>query len=77
MALRLSMEKFFVPYMNAHHITGTFFDHNAASKRVFEKNGFEFVSMTPDAFEIAESKVGIKGKRVGLGMMKWERKVNS
>jgi RimJ/RimL family protein N-acetyltransferase len=69
------IEKFLIPYMNVHLLFGSFFDHNIASKRVFEKNGFVFEGITPDAFELAESKTGVKGKRVGLGMMRWERKL--
>jgi RimJ/RimL family protein N-acetyltransferase len=75
-ALQLLIEKFFVPYMNVHRLTGTFYDHNTASRRVFEKNGFKFMGITPDVVEIAESKTGVKGKRVGLGMMFWERKTS-
>jgi L-amino acid N-acyltransferase YncA len=74
-ALRLLMEKYLIPSLNAHRVIGVFFDYNTASKRVFEKNGFEFMGVTPNAIELSEAKTGVKGKKVGLGTMIWERKL--
>lgn len=75
MALQTVIDAFFLPYMNVHHLTGNYLENNGGSKRVLEKCGFVFESFTLDAVELKESKTGVKGKRVGLGRMKWERKV--
>lgn len=72
--LKTVIDSFFVPYFNGHHLTGSFFEHNGASKRVFEKCGFVFDKFVPEAIELAKSKTGVKGKRAGLGRMKWEKK---
>jgi len=71
--LRTVIDVFFIPLMNVHHITGAYLEHNGASKRVLEKTGFVFDSFVPNAIEMAESKTGVKGKKVGLGRMKWDR----
>ncbi|KAF2501952.1 hypothetical protein BU16DRAFT_426007, partial [Lophium mytilinum] len=62
--LRTMIQAFFIPFMNTHQISGGFFIHNNASRRVFEKNGFVFTGAVPNVFEIAESKAGAKGKWV-------------
>lgn len=73
-ALRTLMTEILIPYMNVHTLFGTYFGHNAASKRVFEKCGFTFVTMVPDAITVNEAKIGgVKGRKVGLGVMRWER----
>jgi RimJ/RimL family protein N-acetyltransferase len=72
-AIDAIINKFLVPYMNAHLITGSFFDYNLASRKVFEKNGFMFQEMIPDSYELLESKTGVKGKRIGVGYMRWTR----
>lgn len=72
-ALRTLIDSFYIPYMNVHILTGAYYDTNVASKRVFEKVGFVFDKVVPDAIELAESKTGVKGKRVGLGVMRWKR----
>jgi hypothetical protein len=72
--VRTLIADFLVPYMNVHVMTGAYMDHNAASKKVLEKNGFIFDSLVPDCIEMLEVKTGVKGKKVGLGRMKWERK---
>ncbi len=61
---------FLVPYMNAHLITGSYFECNSGSRKVFEKNGFVFQEFVPDFYELLESKTGMNGKRVGVGFMK-------
>ncbi|ETI21822.1 hypothetical protein G647_05891 [Cladophialophora carrionii CBS 160.54] len=73
-ALRSLMAEIVVPYMNAHTVHGGYFEHNLASRRVFEKNGFSFETFVPDAFTVNPAKLnGLEGKKVGIGLMKWER----
>ncbi|GME23814.1 hypothetical protein GTA08_BOTSDO10325 [Neofusicoccum parvum] len=69
--LRTLMDTFFVGYMNVQHLNGGFFDHNIGSRRVLEKCGFVFEVVKPDVVEFPESKTGVKGKKVGLGLMTW------
>lgn len=59
--------------MNAHLIKGIYLEHNAASKRVFEKCGFAYEGTYADVVEVAESKTGVKGVRYGIGLMTWKR----
>jgi RimJ/RimL family protein N-acetyltransferase len=69
------MAEIIVPYMNAHTVHGGYFEHNLASRRVFEKNGFSFETLAPDAIPINPAKLnGVEGKNVGIGVMKWERR---
>jgi RimJ/RimL family protein N-acetyltransferase len=73
--LRTLMAEIIVPYMNAHTVHGAYFEHNLASRRVFEKNGFSFETLAPDAIPINPAKLnGVEGKNVGIGVMKWERR---
>jgi RimJ/RimL family protein N-acetyltransferase len=72
--LKTLMEKFMIPYMNMHSAMGGYFSENLASKKVFEKCGFTFLNEIPDLIDVAELKCGVKGKKVGLGMMRWEKK---
>jgi RimJ/RimL family protein N-acetyltransferase len=72
-ALRVLLNEFMIPYMNAHIITGSYFEHNIASRKVFEKNGFVFQELIPDYLELPESKTGVKGTKVGMGFLKWTR----
>ena len=71
--IRALIHEFMVPFMNAHVITGCYFEHNAGSRKVFEKNGFVFEKVIPDCFELPESKTGVKGKKIGIGFMRWTR----
>jgi len=64
---------FMIPYMNVDFIAGSYFDHNSASRKVFERNGFVFWKTVEEAFELQESKTGVKGKKVGAGFMRWTR----
>ncbi len=78
LVLRTLMTKILIPCMNVHSLIGTHFEHNAASKQVFEKCGFASVALLPDAVTINEAKIGgVKGKKVGLGVMRWERKLSN
>jgi RimJ/RimL family protein N-acetyltransferase len=72
-AMHAIINHFLIPYMNAHLITGSFFDYNPGSRKVFEKNGFVFQEIVPDSYELPESKTGVKGKRIGVGYMRWTR----
>ena len=63
-----------IPYMNVYQLTGAYFEHNGASRRVFEKNGFVFEKTVSDVVELAEAKTRIKGRKVGLGIMRWAGK---
>jgi RimJ/RimL family protein N-acetyltransferase len=67
------MEKWVIPYMNGHHMYAGYLDHNIASRRVFEKNGWVFDKSEPDRIELPESMTGVKGKKFGAGWMKWDR----
>lgn len=67
------MEKWLIPYMNVHHMSGSYMAHNVASKRVFEKNGWTFDRLEPDYVELPESMTGVKGKKFGVVVMKWDR----
>lgn len=71
--IRALIHDFMIPYMNAHIITGSYFQHNAGSRKVFEKNGFVFEGVIPDCFELPESKTGVKGKKASVGFMRWTR----
>jgi len=65
-----------VPYMNVHRLLGTYFEHNAPSRRVFEKAGFQFLTFVPKGAKLAQSKVdasGIKNGDMGIGIMQWKR----
>jgi RimJ/RimL family protein N-acetyltransferase len=72
-ALNTLLHDFCVPYMNAHLVTVSYFEHNPASRKVLERNGFVFDQMKPDFFELPETKTGVKGKKVGIGFVKWIR----
>jgi len=67
------IKEYLVPFMNVHHMTVLYFDHNHASVRVLEKNGFVLNKVVPDAFELPESKTGIKGRKFGVGYHIWTR----
>ena len=74
--LKTVLAEIIVPYMNGHIVEGGYLEHNPASRRVFEKCGFSFVSMTADAMTINPTKVnGREGQKVGLGLLNWEREV--
>ncbi|KAL1634633.1 hypothetical protein SLS58_010575 [Diplodia intermedia] len=70
--LRTLLDTFFVEYMNVRNLKGSCLTHNKASKRVLEKCGFVFESEEHDIFEVAESKTGVKGQRVGAIHMRWK-----
>ncbi|EXJ59221.1 hypothetical protein A1O7_06653 [Cladophialophora yegresii CBS 114405] len=73
-ALRTLLTDIAVPYMNAHTVHGGYFENNLASGKVFEKTGFVFETFVPDVFTINPAKLnGVEGKKVGTGIMKWER----
>jgi len=72
-ALRTLIDSFYIPYLNVHILYGAFYETNLASKRVFEKVGFVFEKMVPGAVELKEERTGVKGKKMGLGVMKWTR----
>jgi GNAT superfamily N-acetyltransferase len=74
-AMNALVHDFLVPYMNAHLITGSYFEYNSGSRKVFEKNGFVFQEIVPDFYELPESKAGTNGKKIGVGFMKWTRNV--
>ncbi|KAL0264901.1 hypothetical protein SLS55_000855 [Diplodia seriata] len=69
--LRTLLDTFFVEYMNVRSLKGSCLTHNKASKRVLEKCGFVFENEESDVFEVAESKTGVKGQRVGAIHMRW------
>lgn len=70
--LKTLLKTLAIPYLNARIIKGTFFEDNIGSKKVFEKNGFEFKEMVDGAALVPESKCGVQGgKRVGVGVMVW------
>jgi RimJ/RimL family protein N-acetyltransferase len=72
--LRTLMDQVIVPLVNAHKVHGGYLEHNPASRRVFEKCGYRFDGMVPDAFTFNPNKVnGVEGKTVGLGVLTWER----
>jgi len=73
--LNTLMEKLMIPYMNIHQMNGDYYVTNKASRRVFEKCGFTFSKELPDLVEIPEAKSGVKGMKVGLGVMSWKRKL--
>ena len=70
-ALRTLLQKFAIPDLNVHHITGIYFGHNIASKRVFEKNGFIYRETVPNGATLPESK---GGRKVDLGVLTWTRR---
>lgn len=69
-------KEWLVPYMNVHHISASYLEHNGASRRVFEKCGWRFVKFEPDRIELPEVMTGTKGKKVGMGVIKWERGIS-
>lgn len=66
-------KKWLIPYMNVHRMSGSYLEHNLATRRVFEKCGWTFVKFEPDRIELPEAITGIKGKKFGMGVMKWDR----
>jgi len=73
-AIGTLIKEYLVPFMNVHHITVYYFDYNPASRKVLEKNGFVFEKVVPQYYEMPESKVGVKGKRIDVGFSTWTRK---
>jgi len=72
--LKTLMAEVLIPYFNAHHLIGGYYEHNLASKKVFEKCGFTFWKSAPDVFTINPTKInGEEGRKVGVGLMTWER----
>ena len=61
--LRCLIDRWAIPWMNAHIMKTVVFEGNFASIRVFEKNGFVQEKFQPNFREISESK---GGGRVGL-----------
>ncbi|KIX95349.1 uncharacterized protein Z520_08866 [Fonsecaea multimorphosa CBS 102226] len=73
-ALQTLMAEVIIPHMNAHTIVGTYFEHNLASRRVFEKCGFSFEKVVPSAIAINPAKIGeAQRPKVGVGILRWER----
>ena len=70
-ALRTLTDQWLIPYMNVHHMSGAYLDHNIGSKKVLEKNGWIFDKFEPDRIELPESMTGVKGKKFGMVLMKW------
>ncbi|KAJ9607653.1 hypothetical protein H2200_007731 [Cladophialophora chaetospira] len=66
-----------LPKHNAHTVHGSFFDHNTSSRKVFEKCGFSFQEVVPDAVIINPAKTNGIEKKVGTGRTKWERHSSS
>jgi RimJ/RimL family protein N-acetyltransferase len=66
-------KEWLVPYMNVHHMSGSYLEHNGASRRVFEKCGWTFVKFEPDRIELPEVMTGVKGKKFGMGVMRWDK----
>lgn len=66
-------DKVLVDLMNVHTLVGTYFHGNDASRRVFEKCGFEFQAMLPGRILLPDSKARETGNRIGLGIMRWTR----
>jgi len=72
--LRTLMNEILVPYMNVHVLTGTHFEHNLPSRKVFEKCGFQSTMSVPDAVTLPATKTGGRENiKVGLGVLTWER----
>lgn len=69
-ALRTLLQKFAIPDLNVHKMRVTYFGHNIASRRVFEKNGFIYRDTVPNAVTLSESKGGGK---MDLGVLTWTR----
>jgi len=74
MVLRTLISEILIRYFNVQRLVGIYFEHNVPSKNVFEKCGFEFVTMVPDAITLAPAKTGrLEGVKVGIGVMTWQR----
>lgn len=71
--LQTLRDKVLVPCMNVHTLVGTYFQGNDASRRVFEKCGFEFQAMLPGRILLPDSKARETGNSIGLGVMRWTR----
>ena len=67
-AVRTVMHEWMIPRMGAQRVSVNTMKGNAASMRVFEKNGFKLVDTTTDCKEMPESKGGGK---YGLYVMEW------
>ncbi|KIW38052.1 uncharacterized protein PV06_10023 [Exophiala oligosperma] len=71
--LETVIREILLPLFNAQNIVATYFEHNIASKKVFAKCGFEYVTTIPDAYTLEPSKTGgQEGQTIGLGVIKWE-----
>ncbi|KAK5455197.1 hypothetical protein LTS15_005917 [Exophiala xenobiotica] len=74
MVLQTLISEILIPYFNLQRLEGTYFEHNVPSRKVFEKCGFEFVTVVPDAITLAPAKTGrLEGVKVGMGVMTWQR----
>ncbi|KIV89042.1 hypothetical protein PV10_08656 [Exophiala mesophila] len=71
--LQTLRSKVLVPLMNVHILTGYYFEGNDASRRVFEKCGFQAQGMVPDALVLPDSKARASGNSIGMGIMRWTR----
>lgn len=70
------IEQVLIPYMNVHRLIGSYFEHNVASRRVFEKCGFQFLAFVPKAVTLPEVKFkasGFKDREIAIGVMHWQR----
>lgn len=72
-AVRALINGFMIPYINVHLLTGSYFEHNSASRKVFERNGFVLWKIVKDAFELQECKTGVQGKKIRGAFMRWTR----
>jgi RimJ/RimL family protein N-acetyltransferase len=74
LALKTLITEVFIPFFNLHRIKGSYFEHNGNSRKVMLKCGFEDVEKIPEAVTINPAKIGgIKGRKVGLGVTRWDR----
>jgi RimJ/RimL family protein N-acetyltransferase len=78
--IKTLMHEMLIPYMNVHTLVSTYFAQNQASRRVFEKCGFQLLNVLPDAAELPDSKLSAGGQQSGkmdIGVMIWERKTTT
>lgn len=68
--IRLLIDEWVIPRMNAKTIRTNVFVGNVASQRVFEKNGFRFVETLHDWLPVSESRGGGK---TSIHILEWTR----
>lgn len=72
--LQALMADLILPHMNAYTVHGNYLEHNTPSRKVFEKCGFVFEDLVPEAVALNPTKLNGVQKKLGTGRTVWQRK---